>query len=180
MVESRGVASTSTTSSATCLCSDGRLGGSFQLSRARMFSCTLAFERVTSSVRRFNSRTCSRSVWNTSSSIGKTGQHPSLKKIRRAVALGGTSRERVRPPQSGHTPTFEGSLSTRNGLPSVGRFGTCRSWHAPASLSQTSPSGTRDSCLRRSIEGDRRRDEDSGRRPRRLGNASLDRCVPAG
>ena len=34
--ESRGVSSASTTSSASFLCSDGRLGGSFQLSRARM------------------------------------------------------------------------------------------------------------------------------------------------
>ena len=35
-------------------------------SSAEMLSCTLVFERVSSSVRRCSSRTCSRSVWNTS------------------------------------------------------------------------------------------------------------------
>jgi hypothetical protein len=129
--EGRRLPSASTTSSARSLCADGRLGGSFQLSRARMWSCILVFELVISSVRRFNSRTCSSNVWNTSSSIDKTGQHPSLKKTRRAVTLGGTSMERVRPPQSGHTPTFEGSLSTRKGPPSVGSLSEL----APASLS---------------------------------------------
>jgi hypothetical protein len=49
--------------------------------------------------------------------------------------------ERVRPPQSGHTPTFEGSLSTRKGSPSVGRLSEL----SPASLSYTSPSRTRHS-----------------------------------
>lgn len=68
------MSSASTTSSASFLCSVGRLGGSFQLSRARMLSWTLVLERVSSSVRRCSSRTCSRSVWNTSSSRAKRRQ----------------------------------------------------------------------------------------------------------
>jgi hypothetical protein len=57
-VEGRVLPSASTTSSARSLCADGRLGGSFQLSRARMVMHP-RLELVISSVRRCSSRTCS-------------------------------------------------------------------------------------------------------------------------
>ena len=67
--ESRGVSSAVTTSSARFRWSTGSEGGSFQDRRARMFSWMRVFDRVSSSVRRWRSRTWSSNVSNCSSSI---------------------------------------------------------------------------------------------------------------